>query len=153
MVARNHRFTAAIAACVVFVSSIAPAGAANLLELNFWLSGPRYDGVIPPCDTSFALSTIQHRFATKEGRFWQSGLRIEGFERIHEVAFRPWAPHTVPRRFCSGTAFTSDGKKRRVDYWIGEDTGMIGGNWGVEWCVAGTDRNWAYNPSCRMARP
>ena len=24
---------------------------------------------------------------------------------------------------------------------------------GVEWCVAGLDRNWAYNPSCKAARP
>jgi hypothetical protein len=30
---------------------------------------------------------------------------------------------------------------------------MIGMSWGVEWCVAGTDRNWAYNPGCEMARP
>jgi hypothetical protein len=25
--------------------------------------------------------------------------------------------------------------------------------WGVEWCVVGLDRNWAYNPACKMARP
>jgi hypothetical protein len=25
--------------------------------------------------------------------------------------------------------------------------------WGVEWCVVGLDRNWAYNPRCKMARP
>jgi hypothetical protein len=30
---------------------------------------------------------------------------------------------------------------------------MIGMKWGVEWCVVGVDRNWAYNPQCRMARP
>jgi hypothetical protein len=30
---------------------------------------------------------------------------------------------------------------------------MIGASWGVEWCVVGLDRNWAYNPACRMARP
>jgi hypothetical protein len=23
----------------------------------------------------------------------------------------------------------------------------------VEWCVVGLDRNWAYNPSCKAARP
>jgi len=33
------------------------------------------------------------------------------------------------------------------------DTGMIGASWGVEWCVVGLDRNWAYNPRCKMARP
>jgi len=25
--------------------------------------------------------------------------------------------------------------------------------WGVEWCVVGLDRNWAYNPTCKMAQP
>ena len=36
---------------------------------------------------------------------------------------------------------------------IAEDTGLIGMSWGVDWCVAGYDRNWAYNPGCKMARP
>jgi len=30
---------------------------------------------------------------------------------------------------------------------------MIGMDWGVNFCVAGLDRNWAYNPSCRSAQP
>ena len=32
------------------------ANAANPFEMNFWLSGPRYDGQVAPCDA--ALSTI-----------------------------------------------------------------------------------------------
>jgi hypothetical protein len=24
---------------------------------------------------------------------------------------------------------------------------------GIEWCIVGLDRNWAYNPACKMARP
>src|SRR6266568_5282692 len=92
----------AIAGLLVAALSPAPASAANWLEMNFWLSGPRYDGVLPPCDLPAALSLIQHRFATKEGRFWQSDLQIVGIERVHEVAFRPWAPDTIPRRYCGG---------------------------------------------------
>src|SRR5437016_2410633 len=137
----------------LLVGSAAPASAANWFEKNFWLSGPRYDGVLPPCDLPHALGRIQSRFATKEGRFWNSDLRIVGFERVRETAFRPWAPHTIPRRYCSAIALTSDGLRRPVHYSIGEDTGMIGASWGVEWCVVGTDRNWAFNPACRMARP
>ena len=30
---------------------------------------------------------------------------------------------------------------------------MIGANWGVQWCVVGADRNWAYNPDCKAAGP
>jgi hypothetical protein len=72
---------------------------------------------------------------------------------VHQTAYRPWASNTIPRRFCNATALVSDGRKHRVSYWIGEDTGMIGASWGVTWCVNGLDRNWAYNPGCKMARP
>jgi hypothetical protein len=72
---------------------------------------------------------------------------------VHQIAFSPWAPGTIPRRFCRAVAQVSDGRKHAVYYWIGEDTGMIGASWGVEWCVVGLDRNWAYNPACKMARP
>ena len=131
----------------------APASAASFLEKNFWLSGPRYDAVMPSCDHPVTLGTIQARFAEKERGFWNSELQILGFERLRQVAIRPWASDTIPRRFCSGLAVISDGRKRRVNYWIGEDTGMIGATWGVEWCVVGLDRNWAYSPQCRMAAP
>jgi hypothetical protein len=30
---------------------------------------------------------------------------------------------------------------------------MIGSTYGVEWCVVGFDRNMAYSPACKMARP
>ncbi len=43
-----------------------PAGAASWLEMNFYLSGPRYDGVLPPCDYPQALRRIASRF-TREG--------------------------------------------------------------------------------------
>jgi hypothetical protein len=129
------------------------AQAANLLELNFGLSGPRYDAVVPLCEASGALGNIQANFSEKEGQFWNSGLQIVGFEKIHEIAFRPWAEGTIPRRFCSATALVSDGVRRQVNYSIGEDTGFVGASPGVEWCVVGLDRNWAYNPRCRMARP
>jgi hypothetical protein len=133
------------------LGALAPAHAAGLLEKNFWLSGPRYDGVLPACEA--ALDTIVSRFAQKESRFWNSDLQILGFERVRQTAFRPWAAGTIPRRFCSAVALVSDGRKHTVHYWIGEDTGFIGMSWGVEWCVVGLDRNWAYNPGCKMARP
>jgi hypothetical protein len=47
----------------------------------------------------------------------------------------------------------SDGKMRTVHYSIIEDGGFASFSQGVEWCVTGLDRNWAYNPGCRSARP
>jgi len=138
---------AALLTCGAFV----PAQAASWLEKTFYMSGANYDGVLPPCEA--ALGKIAARFAQKESRFWNSNLEILGFERVRETAYSPWTLGTIPRRFCSALAQVSDGRKHAVYYWIGEDTGMIGANWGVEWCVVGLDRNWAYNPACKMARP
>ena len=135
----------------IALGASAPAQAANWLEKTIYMSGPRYDGVLPACEA--ALNTITWRFAEKENRFWNSNLQILGFERVREIAFRPWVAGTIPRRFCTANALVSDGRKHTVNYWIGEDTGMIGQTWGVEWCVVGLDRNWAYNPRCKMARP
>lgn len=129
------------------------AQAANPLEKNFWLSGPRYDLDVPPCDAPWALQVIVGNFAEKEGKFWNSALQIVSIHKIRQVAFRPWAEHTIPRRFCSARAMISDGAERTMNFSIGEDTGPIGASWGVEWCVVGLDRNWAYNPRCRMALP
>src|SRR5262245_26320423 len=78
------------------------ADAANWLEMNFYMSGPRYEGRLPPCDHPAALEKIAKRFSQKEGTFWASDLTIVGFEDIRETAFRTWAPQTIPRRFCSG---------------------------------------------------
>jgi hypothetical protein len=127
------------------------ARAANPLELNFWLSGPRYDGNVAPCER--ALSTISSQFQEKESKFWNSALVITGFGRIQETAFRPWQSDNIPRRYCSGEVMISDGKMRAVHYSIIEDGGFAAFGQGVEWCVAGLDRNWAYGPGCRAARP
>ncbi len=128
-----------------------PGRAANWLEMNFGLTGPRYDGALPQCEA--ALDRIASAFSQKESRFWNSELTIVGFEGVHEIAFRPWAEQTIPRRFCSGEALVSDGLWHQIHYSIAEDSGEIGASWGVQWCVVGLDRNWAYNPACKMARP
>jgi hypothetical protein len=141
------------ALAVAFAVMTTPAAAANIFEENFFMTGPRYDGVVPPCDSGSALGKISDRFAQKEGSFWNSALTISGFDKVREVAFRPWAPNTVPRRFCSAMVRISDGSQHPIHYSIAEDTGLLGVTWGVEWCVVGLDRNWAYSPACKMARP
>jgi len=140
-----------LAIAIIAGSAVSPVSAAGWLEKGIYLIGPRYDGVLPACEA--ALDVIAHRFAQKEGRFWNSNLQILGFDRVRETAFRPWAEQTVPRRYCSAVAQVSDGRNHTVHYAIIEDAGMIGMFWGVEWCVVGLDRNWAYNPACKMARP
>jgi hypothetical protein len=133
------------------VFSVGQASAANPFELNFWLSGPRYDGRVASCEE--ALGTITSQFQEKESMYWNSALSITGYGNIHEVAFRPWQSDNMPRRYCSGEAMISDGKVHALHFSIIEDGGFAGFGQGVEWCVTGLDRNWAYNPKCRSAQP
>ena len=129
-----------LAIAFIAVSAMSQASAAGWLEKGISLIGPRYDGTVPACEA--ALNVIASRFAQKEGRFWNSNLQILGFDRVRETAFRPWAPETVPRRYCSAVAQVSDGRHHTVHYAIIEDGGIIGMFWGVGWCVVGLDGNW-----------
>jgi len=128
-----------------------PAQAANPLELNFGLFGPNYDGRVAICEQ--ALGAISTQFQEKESTYWNSKLRIMAYGNIHEIAFRPWQSDNIPRRYCSGTVQLSDGKFHALNYSIIEDGGFAGYGQGVEWCVVGLDRNWAYNPACKAAGP
>ena len=152
MVSRRAFRFCALAATLIALSA-GSARAANWLEMNFYMSGPRYEGILPPCDYPETLSKISARFNEKENAFWNSDLRIVAFEQIRETAFRPWAANTMPRRFCSGMVEVSDGSRHAIRYSIIEDAGAIGARWGIEWCVVGLDRNWAYSPACKMALP
>jgi hypothetical protein len=140
-----------VATALALLVSSQAAQAANPLELNFGLFGPDYEGRVAPCES--ALSTITSQFQEKESKFWNSALTITAYGRIRETAFRPWQSDNIPRRYCSSDVMLSDGKLRVVHYSIIEDGGFAAFGQGVEWCVTGLDRNWAYNPRCRAARP
>ena len=142
-----------MAGLLTVVGTTGPSHSAGPLEMNFYLSGPRYSGEVPLCAEAGPLHRIQSTFHTKESRFWHSDLEIVDFRRVREIALRPWVSGTVPRRFCSAEALVSDGIKRRVYYSIAEDGGFAGMSYGVEWCVVGLDRDWAYNPRCKAAKP
>jgi hypothetical protein len=147
---RKASFGAALGALFGLLVFGQTAEAANLFELNFWLSGPKYDGRLRSCEA--ALGTITSQFQEKESTFWNSSLKITAYGRIHE-AYRPWQSDNIPRRYCSGDVMLSDCKLLTVNYSIIEDGGFAGYDEGVEWCVTGLDRNWAYNPGCKSANP
>ncbi len=75
-----------------------------------------------------------------------------GFDRVRELR-NTWPADTVPRRFCQAQATMTDQTVHTVNYSLVEDAALIGEGAGVEWCVVGLDRNWAYNPKCKMALP
>ena len=118
-----------------------------------------YTGQLPLCTDPGVLGTIQQRFAEKESGYWNSALQIVAYDRFRETGYRRNGFDYIPRRYCSARAYLNDGRARQVTYWVGENLGTIGWGltfapgWGVEWCVDGLDRNRAYGPACRAARP
>ena len=147
----SKRLFLALGALLALISLDRPALAANPAELNFGLFGPNYDGRVKECDA--ALGTITSQFEEKESNFWNSPLKIVAYGEIHEIAFRPWQSDNIPRRFCSGNVQLNNGSVHTIHYSIIEDGGFAGFGQGVEWCVIGLDRNWAYNPLCKAAAP
>ena len=112
-----------------------------------------YVAQLPTCGDPSVLREVTARFAEKEVEYWHSALTILEYENIKPLAWRPWGLDTIPRRYCTASATVSDGRRTRVDYSVREDLDFIGNGWGIEWCVLGLDRNLAYTPACRMARP
>lgn len=154
---RSHPAFAALAAALALCAGLEPALARSARE-EISPAEERifpFDANIPGCQDAAVLEELSSQFAEKETQFWNSSLTIVGFERIERTAWRPWGLDFYPRRFCSATATTSDGVRRKVDYSVRESTGLIGATWGVEFCVHGLDRNlaYAYATACRMARP
>lgn len=111
------------------------------------------DAGLPHCDNPGVLRRVASAFHDKESEYWNSDLTLGGFEPPDEIGLRSWGVEFIPRRFCHTYATTSDGVRRGVHYSIGKKTGTLGVVNGVDFCVAGLDRNLAYAPNCRMVGP
>jgi hypothetical protein len=149
--ASSLKHLAVVGAVLALSALTQPALAANPFELNFGLFGPSYDGRVKVCERALGMITTQ--FQEKESMYWNSRLKIKAYGDIHEIAFRPWQSDNIPRRYCTGSVMLSDGKVHALNYSIIEDGGFAGFGQGVEWCVVGLDRNWAFNPACKTAAP
>jgi len=112
-----------------------------------------YDEKLPNCDNSWVTGRISDRFQQKESQYWNSALTIESYDRFREIGFRANGVSFIPRRYCIARVMMSDHKERTVIYDVQEDLGIIGWDYGVEWCVIGLDRNNAYSPACSVLRP
>jgi hypothetical protein len=175
---RFHSVAAIVGAFVAqFVVATGPATARPLTPAEQRYA--RWQVRVPPCDSPAVVGVIKSRFGEREGLYWESGLTIATFDYIRESGFRSNGVDFIPRRYCSAKAIMSDTKVRQIYYAVGEDLGMtgtdgIGGaiesvtlgllqsklpgsfistNWGVDWCIVGLDRNYAYGLNCKAARP
>lgn len=110
-------------------------------------------GDLPGCDDPAVLERIQSRFRDREAEHWSTGLEIVAFDDIREVGYRTNGLDHIPRRYCAGRAILVDQKTYPVTFNIVEDGGIMGFGFGVEWCLTGLDRLYAFAPHCKMARP
>lgn len=112
-----------------------------------------YSGELPECANQQVLSRIAGRFHQRETGYWKSGLQIDAFSNIRQTGLRSAGVDLIPRRYCTADAVMNDAKLRKVHYWVGENLGVIGWGWGVEWCIVGLDHHRAFGPACRAAGP
>ena len=146
------RGLATVLALGLACSGLAGAAAARDVvpaEKRFW----SYDGDLPSCDNAKVLSRVQDRFGQAESEYCNSKLEIVSFDHVRVNALRPWGLDHIPRNFCVARALLNDQTYHEVSYDIAEDQGIIGMDFGVEFCVSGLDRELAYAPACKDARP
>lgn len=107
----------------------------------------------PACDAPKVLGRITAHFDQAEKDYWHTGVRMADITMPQETAYRDWQPLIIARRYCSGTAYLTDGKKYNLVYWLRSEQGFVGVSWGVQFCLVGRDRDFSYAPHCKMLRP
>lgn len=112
-----------------------------------------YVGDVGQCDDEHILSRIQGVFRTTQNAYWKQDLQIASFDRIRELSLRGNGVEYIPRRYCIARGHLSDDSVHTVIYDIEEGQGIIGFGDGVEWCVVGLDRMFAFSPACSSLRP
>lgn len=103
---------------------------------------------VSSCDSPGVLSKLQHRFNATERKYWNSSAEIIGFEKVRQAAFRPHGLDLIPRRYCQAQAVMADRRRLTMRYAIIEETGIIGMSEGLQFCLAGYDRNHTAMPGC-----
>ena len=108
----------------------------------------------PACDDWSVLARVTEKFAYQDRHVAHEGLSISGINDIREQAPKVGGPGLVHRRYCSATAWLSNGRKSQVAYLIegpGLATFSIG--WHVESCLVGHDPWRVYDGHCRAIQP
>lgn len=113
-----------------------------------------YDAArVPGCSDPVVLNRLMARFKETEASYWSSDLEILSVSNIRTTHFRANGVDFVPRRHCRGTAHLNNRRASRVYYEVTQDAGMVGHDFGLRFCVAAYDRQWAFAPECKAARP
>ena len=112
-----------------------------------------YVGDMYKCDEPAILSRMQGVWRTTQNAYWNVDLQMLSFDRIRELSVRGNGTEYIPRRYCIARGHFSNDSVHTVIYDIEEGQGIIGFGDGVEYCVVGIDRNFAFSPACSSLRP
>lgn len=110
-------------------------------------------GSLPDCAAPRVLSKVQAKIAYGAPRVLGYDLSIEAFESINQVAANEYGEGWIDRRYCSATAWLSNGKSSKVVYLIEATQGFASIGWNVESCLPGYDPWRVYDRWCRAIRP
>lgn len=110
-------------------------------------------GSLPDCDERSVLAKVQRKIAYGAPRVLGYPLAIESFDGIHEDAVKAYSHGWIDRRYCSATAWLSNGKTSKVVYLIEATQGFASIGWNVESCLPGYDPWRVYDRWCRAIRP
>ena len=82
-----------------------------------------------------------------------SGLAIATIGDVRETRLIVDGPSLIPRRYCDGVAYLSDGRQSEVVYLIEFQGGFASIHWGVQSCLPAFDPYRVYGAWCRSVRP
>lgn len=108
---------------------------------------------VPGCEDPVVLNRLMSRFSQTQKEYWASNLEIVSFSGLRTTHFRENGLDLIPRRYCRGHVTLNNQRSSPLYFVITQDAGMAGHDFGLHFCVMAYDRQWAYAPECKMARP
>lgn len=108
---------------------------------------------IPPCSAEEVQAKVVDAFNETETRFWGGHIEMTGVIGLTERGSLPRGDDKLARRWCQGTAVFRDGERRRIVLELLPNIETLGLRYALSYCIEGLDREWAYQPNCRVLAP
>ncbi len=99
------------------------------------------------------LARVQAKISYDSPRVLGYRLAIEQIEGIVQNSIEAHGKSLIDRRYCSATAWLSNGRQSEVVYLIEASQGFASIGWNVESCLPGYDRWRVHDAWCRSIRP
>jgi hypothetical protein len=138
----------------LFVLFTMAGGAAHAGDYYYGDEAARpWAGHLPSCDEPSVVGRVVEKFAYYDFHVMQTGLAVERIDHIRQSGLDAGGPSLVDRRYCSATAWLSDGRKTEAVYLIESRQGFASIGWNVESCLTGYDPYRVHDGRCRSIRP